>query len=55
MKLSTTVHRKKKNIGIGKKVKDKTPRDLGPTDSTVHARAGGPTAQLCGDSNVVCK
>ena len=33
----------------------KTPRDLGPEDITVHTREGGPTVQLCGDSNVACK
>ena len=33
MKLSI-VHRKKKSKGIGKKVEDKTPADLGPADTT---------------------
>ena len=41
MKLST-VHRKKKSKGIGKKVKDKTPGDLGPADTTIHTREDGP-------------
>ena len=51
MKLST-VRRKKKSKGVGKKIKDKTPRDLGPAETTVHTRAGGPTVQLCSDRNV---
>ena len=49
------VHRKKKSKGIGKTIKDKTPKDLGPGDTTVHTRVDGPTVQMCGDSNVVCK
>ena len=48
MKLSTA-HRKKKSQGIGNKVKNKTPRDSGPADTTIHTRVGGPTVQLCGD------
>ena len=51
MKLSI-VHRKKKSKGIGKKVKVKTPRDLGFADTTIHTRVCGLTVQLCGDSNV---
>ena len=47
MKLST-IHRKRKIKGIGKKVKEKIPRDLGPADSTIHTREDGPTLQLCG-------
>ena len=35
VKLST-VHRKNKGEGKGKKVKEKTPRDLGPADTTFH-------------------
>ena len=54
MKLST-VHRKKKSKEIGRKVKEKTPRDLGPADTTFHTLADGPTVQLCGDTNVACK
>ena len=54
MKLST-VHRKEKSKGIGKKVKEKTQRDLGPADTTIHTRADGPTVQLCGDSEVTRK
>ena len=29
-------------------------RGLGAEDTTVHARVGGPTVQLCGDSTVAC-
>ena len=54
MKLST-VHTKKKSKGFGKKNNDKTPRDLGPADTTVHTRVDGLIVQLCGDSNVACK
>ena len=43
MKLST-VHRKKKGKGIRRKVKEKTPRDPGPADTSVHTRADVPTA-----------
>ena len=39
----------------GKKVKEKTPTDLGPADTTIHTREGDPTVQLCGDSEVTCK
>ena len=45
----------KKSKGIGKKVKDKTPRKLGPADTAIHTRIDWPTVQLCGDSNVLCK
>ena len=49
-----TVHRTQKNCeGKGKKVEEKTPRDLGPADSTVHTREDGRTVQLRGDS--ACK
>ena len=55
MKLST-VHRRKKSKGIGKKFQEKKPRDLGPADTTIHTRADGLTVQLCGgESNVTCK
>ena len=54
MKLSTE-YRKKKSKEIEKKIKDKTPRDLGPANTTVHTRVDGTTVQLCGDSNVACK
>ena len=46
---------KKKSKGIGKKVKDKTLRDLGPADTTVHTRVDGLSVQLCGNSSVACK
>ena len=36
-------------------LKKRSPRNLGPEDITVHTREGGPTVQLCGDSNVACK
>ena len=52
MKLS--IEHSKKSLGIGKKIKDKTPRNVGPADTTVHNRGDGPTVQLCGDSNVAC-
>ena len=52
VKLSTA--QKKKSNGIGKKEKEKIPRDLGLADTTIHTRADGPTVQLCGDSNVAC-
>ena len=54
MKLSIE-QRKKKSKGIGEKIKDKTPRDLGPADTTVHTSIGGRTAIMCGDRNVACK
>ena len=44
----STEHRKSKSKDIEKKIKDKTPRDLGPQDITVHTRSEGPTVQLCG-------
>ena len=53
MKLPTE-HRKTKKKGKDKKFKKKTPRDLGPGDTTVHTREGRATVQLCGDSNVAC-
>ena len=34
----STAHGKKKSKGIGKQVLDKTPRDLGPADTTIHTR-----------------
>ena len=49
-----TVHLTQKNCeGKGQKVEEKTPRDLGPADTTIHTREGGPTVQLRGDS--ACK
>ena len=54
MKL-TTEHKKTEEKDGEKRFKKKTPRDLGPGDTTVHTREGGPTVQLCGDSNVACK
>ena len=54
MKLSTE-HRKRTSEDNKKKIKDKTPRDLGPEDTTVHNRSEGLTQQLCGDNNVACK
>ena len=53
MKLSTGTQTKNKDKG--KKLKEKTPRDLGPEDITVHTRDEGLTVQQCGDSNVACK
>ena len=53
MKLPT-VH-KPKNKDEEKRLKNKTPRDPGPEDITVHTRDEGATLQLCGDSNVACK
>ena len=40
---------------IGKRVKDKTPRDLGPADTTVHTRVDVLTVKMCGSSDVACK
>ena len=54
MKLSTE-HRKTKNKDKEKRIKEKTPRVLGPEDTTVHTRSEGPTVQLCGDSKVACE
>ena len=48
-------HRKNKGQEHVKKIKDKTPRILGPADVTIHARDDGPTEQLCGDSDVACE
>ena len=45
MKLSIE-HRKKKSKGIGKKIKDKTPRSLGPAVSTVHTCGDGRTGAV---------
>ena len=53
VKLST-VHRKKSCEGKGRKIKEKTPRDLGPAYTTIHTREDGPTVQRCGDSDVTC-
>ena len=53
VKLST-VYRKHCE-GKGKKVEEKTPRDLGPSDTTIHTREDGSTVQLCGDSEVACE
>ena len=49
-----TEHRREKDKHKVKRVKKKTPRDLGPEDTTVHIRCEGPTVQLCGDSDVAC-
>ena len=38
-----TEHRKSKSKDIEKKIKDKTPRDLGPEDITVHTRSDAMT------------
>ena len=54
MKLPTE-HRKAEKKNEEKRFKKKTPRNLGPEDITVRTREGGPTVQLCGDSNVACK
>ena len=51
----STVHRKEKGEGQEHTVNEKTPRDLGPADTTIHAREEGPTVQECGDSDVTCK
>ena len=37
----STVHRRWKGEGKGKKVNRKTPRDLGPADTTMHTREEG--------------
>ena len=49
------VHGKEKGEGKEKTVDEKTPRDLGPADTTIHTREEGPTVQLCGDSEVASK
>ena len=54
MKLPTE-HRQTKNTDTEKRLKKKTPSDLGPEDITVHTRDEGLIVQLCGDSNVACK
>ena len=54
MKLPTE-HRNTEKKDEDKRPKKKTPRELGPEDITVHTRGGGPTVQLCGESNVACK
>ena len=46
MKLPTE-HRNTKNKDKEKRIKENTPRDLGPEDTTVHTRSEGPTVQLC--------
>ena len=51
----TTEHRKTEKKDGERRFKKKTSRDLGPRDTTVHTREGGPTVQVCGDSNVACK
>ena len=51
----TTQHRQTENKDKVKMFEKKTPWDLGPEDITVHTREGGPTVQLCGDSNVAFK
>ena len=50
-----TVHRKEKGEGKGKKVEEKTWRNLGPADTTIHTREEWLTVQQCGDSEVVRK
>ena len=54
MKLLTE-NRQTKNKDKEKRLKKKTPRDLGPQVIIVHMRDEGLTVQLCGDSNVACK
>ena len=54
MKLPTE-HRKTEKKDGEKRFKKKTPGDLGPGETTVHTREGGPAVQLCRDSNVACK
>ena len=54
MKLPTE-DRKTENKDKEKRLKKRTPSELGSEDITVHTREGGPTVQLCGDSNVACK
>ena len=51
----STVHRKEKEEGKGKGVNGKTPRNLGPADTTIHTRKEEPTIQLCGDSEVASR
>ena len=51
----STAHRKVTGKEKGKQAGSKPPRKLGPADATVYTREDGPTAQLCGDSEVVCK
>ena len=50
-----TVHRTNKDEGIEKKIKEKTPRGLGPADTTIQIREDGPAVQVCGDSDVTCQ
>ena len=47
--------RKEKSKGLGKKVKDKTSKNVGHPDTTVYTLGDGPTVHLCGDSDVACK
>ena len=51
MKLSTE-HRKTKKKDKEKRLKEKTPRNMGPKHYSIHTRSEGPTVQLCGESNV---
>ena len=54
MKLPTD-HRTTENKDGEKWFKRKALKDMGPRDISVPTREGGPTVQLCGDSNVACK
>ena len=54
MKLSTE-HRKTKKKDKEKRLKEKTPRNMGPKHNSIHTRSEGPTVQLCGESNVARK
>ena len=51
----SAVYRKRQSEMKGKKEKEKTPRDLGHADTTIHTGEDGPAILLCGDSNVTCK
>ena len=51
----STVHRKERGEGRGKKVNGKRLGDLGSADTTIHTRAEGPTVQPCGVSEVASK
>ena len=52
---ASSEHTKSTSEDKKKKIKDKTPRNLGPEDTTVPTRRDCPTLQLCGDSKVACK
>ena len=51
----SAVYRKKQSEMKGKKEREKTPRDLGHADTTIHTGENGPAILLCEDSNVTCK